>query len=162
MTTTTATELCPACLTELPADYPYDHVAIDQALAGRRIKLANDAERGEAVRIGVAHGMTLNQVALRLRIAHSVARQVPGLADIQAARREQLDAQVTRLVAAGHSAYAIAGLTDRSRRAVQASLDRLQRRDTCGHVWPAELDEAAACLHCGLTYREWSQDGVAA
>ena len=70
----TTTELCPACLTELPADYPYDHVAIDQALAGRV----------------------------------------------------------------------------------------LTRLGSCGHEWPPELDADATCLHCGLAYRDWSQDGVAA
>lgn len=27
----------------------------------------------------------------------------------------------------------------------------------CGHTWPAELDEDAYCVHCGLLYSEYSE-----
>lgn len=29
---------------------------------------------------------------------------------------------------------------------------------TCAHVWPDELTPDAACLGCGLTYSEWSEE----
>lgn len=30
-------------------------------------------------------------------------------------------------------------------------------RDSCDHVWPAELDDDALCEECGLRYGEWSE-----
>lgn len=61
----TVPRLCPTCLTELPEDYPFDHVAIDLAL-GRRPELfatlARD-ERVEVVRIGLERGRTLGQLS---------------------------------------------------------------------------------------------------
>src|SRR5687768_11286343 len=58
--------LCPACLTELPADYPYDHVAIDAAL-GRRPDLFRRMDRDEkteTVLTGLSRGMSVNRIAL--------------------------------------------------------------------------------------------------
>lgn len=172
MTTTTtsiataATELCPACLTELPADYPYDHVAIDAALGGRRVKLAGNAEKAEAVRIGMARGRSLTWVAARLRLTYTDARQLDGVAELQQAALDHRDAEVARLAVAGHTAYTIANLTGYARATVHRSMERQglgQYRTTdCGHVWPPELDADAACLRCGLAYPEWSRDGVAA
>lgn len=61
-------DLCPSCLTELPPDYPFDHVAIDLALAGNTAVLERmpRAERVEMVRVAYARGLTESQVGLRV------------------------------------------------------------------------------------------------
>lgn len=62
---TTVPELCPSCLNELPAGYPYDHVAIDRALRGDRTTFAamSTAERAETVITGLARGIDLGRLA---------------------------------------------------------------------------------------------------
>jgi hypothetical protein len=96
----TMPELCAACLTELPAGYPYDHVAIDLALTGRRdlFKAMTAGERREVVLTGLARGLTLNIITTRLNWTYgriqellpadhplSVTRQQP---DLEQAIRE--------------------------------------------------------------------------
>jgi len=53
--------ICPACLSELPDDYPYDHVAIDRAVAGDRplFVAMSTEERSEVVSTGLSRGATL-------------------------------------------------------------------------------------------------------
>lgn len=68
------TNLCPYCLDELPDDYPYDHVAIDLALAGNA-RIHGD-ERYEAVRVGLARGMSPDAIGKRLHLDRSVVRQL--------------------------------------------------------------------------------------
>lgn len=164
--TATIVELCPACLTELPPDYPYDHVAIDAVLTGRRVKLADDAEKAEAVRIGMTRGIGLARLAVQLHINYKAAQQIDGVQELQQAARDRQSAEIARLFRAGHTAYTIATLTGYDRKAVHRSIDqqglRRSRTDDCGHVWPPELDPDARCLHCGLAYAEWSQDEVTA
>jgi hypothetical protein len=55
------TMLCPACLAELPADYPFDHVVIDRALTSQPERLATmrRQERREVLLTGLARGMTI-------------------------------------------------------------------------------------------------------
>ena len=64
----TDADLCPACLTELPADYSFDHVAIDLALSHQpqRFRAMGPAERTEVVVTGLARGRTLIALADRL------------------------------------------------------------------------------------------------
>jgi hypothetical protein len=52
--------LCPKCLNVLPEDYPFDHVAIDRALAGDHTVIRGMplAERREIVRIAETRGLT--------------------------------------------------------------------------------------------------------
>jgi hypothetical protein len=61
--------LCPACLEDLPADYPFDHVAIDLALGDRPelFTAMSMDERTETVRIGLARGLTLSHLSERFR-----------------------------------------------------------------------------------------------
>lgn len=63
--------LCPLCLAELPADYPYDHVAVDLALAGNRAAWRGmlPDERAETVRTGIRRGRTPAQLATVLPIS---------------------------------------------------------------------------------------------
>lgn len=61
-------ELCPACLTELPDEYPYDHVRIDRAIAGNPAlfrSMADDEQR-EVVTAGRRQGMTNYAIAVRI------------------------------------------------------------------------------------------------
>jgi hypothetical protein len=59
------TTLCPACLDELPGDYPYDHVAIDRALTSQPGRLAgmDPCERREVILTGLARGMSVTRLA---------------------------------------------------------------------------------------------------
>lgn len=63
--------LCPACLTVLPYRYPYDHVAIDQVLAGNRgpWQLMDTAERAETVRESVRRGVSMTRLSLIVRMS---------------------------------------------------------------------------------------------
>lgn len=69
MTTLTLdVDICPACLTELPAGYPYDHVAIDRAGRGDRNLFTTmpTAERREVVIAALARGVRLTDLARTL------------------------------------------------------------------------------------------------
>lgn len=72
------TSMCPACLADLPAGYPYDHVAIDEALgchpdwARPLYRALTVDERGELVRVALSRGFTIN--ALTRRFGQSCAR----------------------------------------------------------------------------------------
>lgn len=64
----TMPDLCAACLTELPAGYPYDHVAIDLALTGRRdlFEAMDAGERREVVLTGLGRKVSLWEISRRL------------------------------------------------------------------------------------------------
>jgi hypothetical protein len=53
--------LCPACLVELPDDYPFDHVGIDRALTREPGSLSHmkPQERREVIVTGLARGMSI-------------------------------------------------------------------------------------------------------
>lgn len=81
MSTTTA-ELCPTCLIELPAGYPFDHAAIDQALnchpdwARARFRALTLDDRGELVRIALARGAKLNALYRRFGVSPAWLRRL--------------------------------------------------------------------------------------
>jgi hypothetical protein len=62
------TDICPACLAELPAGYLFDHVAIDRAAGGDRALFARmqEAERREVVTTTLARGAGLHNLAQTL------------------------------------------------------------------------------------------------
>lgn len=68
--------LCPACLTELPTDYPHDHVAIDAALdrSPELFKRMSRDERTEVVVTGLSRGMSLHFLAQRFGWADRTVR----------------------------------------------------------------------------------------
>jgi hypothetical protein len=73
--------LCPKCLNVLPDDYPFDHVAIDRALAGDTSVLRGMdlAERRELVQTARRSGMTEYAIAARLnRSAGEIRRWFDG------------------------------------------------------------------------------------
>lgn len=95
-------DLCPRCLTELPADYPYDHVAIDYALAGNHAVFTamGQAERREVVRAGRALGLSDNIIAVRLgRNRTDIRRLMSGTIKNRTSpeRLAQIDQQVRQL-----------------------------------------------------------------
>ncbi|MEV4283270.1 hypothetical protein [Actinoplanes xinjiangensis] len=57
--------LCPACLTVLPEDYPYDHVAIDRTLTTQPERFTGMArpERREVIITGLNRGMSIKTLA---------------------------------------------------------------------------------------------------
>ncbi|MEV6493072.1 hypothetical protein AB0M20_31285 [Actinoplanes sp. NPDC051633] len=61
--------LCPACLCELPDDYPFDHIAIDRALTDEPRLFARmpRAERIETVLTGLRRNLSMSTIAARLR-----------------------------------------------------------------------------------------------
>jgi hypothetical protein len=69
--------ICPACCQELPPGYPYDHVAIDQALAGQRLLHGDDLP--EAIRVGRRRGLSHMDIAAALHCGHSTVAAVLGL-----------------------------------------------------------------------------------
>jgi hypothetical protein len=93
----TIVDLCPACLTELPADYPFDHVAIDQALSTRpRLFTTMDAaERAETLRVGTDRGMGLVDLARQFGAdRHDIRALIPLDVVPQAERSAKLEAAV--------------------------------------------------------------------
>lgn len=91
------TDICPACLVELPADYPFDHVAIDRAIAGDRavFRALPEDEQREAVVTALARGTSLRDLAesLNLLIPHLQALlpdEHPESAASESARTERL------------------------------------------------------------------------
>lgn len=102
------TTLCPACLTELPDDYPYDHVAIDRVLTSEPDRLArmSNGEQREVVLTGLARGMTVTALATRLNRGVRRLREllpddhpesVASNRNRRAAERAQLDLTVRAL-----------------------------------------------------------------
>lgn len=74
--------LCPHCLTELPADYPYDHVAIDLALTTRPhlYTTMRRHEKHETVRTALERGWTLTDLSRHLNRGYNtikIAAQPP-------------------------------------------------------------------------------------
>jgi hypothetical protein len=124
------TNLCPSCLNKLPADYPYDHVAIDRALAGggtARVAFAamSRDEKAEVIRVGRDHGLSLRQVAQRVRrnaadLQYLLDEPEEPTADPQVA----FDAKVAELYALGHSDEMIGLCIGGNRKTVQKSRDR--------------------------------------
>jgi hypothetical protein len=76
----TEIDMCPNCLAELPAGYPYDHVAIDQALAGNRavFDAMDDGERREVVEYARRIGMSDFAISTRLRCSVATVRNIAG------------------------------------------------------------------------------------
>lgn len=109
--------LCPGCATELPAGYPYDHVAIDRALAGQ-LTITGDT-RNEAIRVAERRGWARADIAAVLRCSHS------HIADTLGALPPSLDVQVRRLHHAGKDDGVIAVALDVSRKTVAAARARL-------------------------------------
>jgi hypothetical protein len=72
--------LCPRCLTELPAGYPYDHVAVDYALAGNHAVYTamGQAERREVVHAGRAQGLSDNAIGIRVGRNRTHIRRLMG------------------------------------------------------------------------------------
>jgi hypothetical protein len=60
--------LCPACLTELPDNYPYDHVVFDRALNGQPqlFDQMRTRERRELILISLSRSMPITELAHRL------------------------------------------------------------------------------------------------
>jgi DNA-binding NarL/FixJ family response regulator len=103
--------LCPACLTELPAGYPYDHVAIDQALAGNRqvFSAMDDDERREVIQYGRRTGMTDFAISARLHRSLAFIRAVAsGTPPARQPAKGAHDADIRELWARGLSDRAIA------------------------------------------------------
>jgi hypothetical protein len=75
MTTIT---LCPACLAELPDDYPYDHVVIDRVLTTQPELLSGMTrrERREVVVTGLTRGMSISALSVRLNRAVKYLREL--------------------------------------------------------------------------------------
>lgn len=90
--------LCPACLTELPASYPYDHVAIDRAAGGDRTAFAamSAGEKREVVVTGLAHGAALLDLSILLSWPYNRLQEV--LPDGHPASRASQVAEVERLI----------------------------------------------------------------
>lgn len=122
--------LCPSCLTELPDNYPYDHVAIDRALTGSARLYG--AERYEAAREGFRRGMSTTTIAWTLRLSgDTIAGIVAGVigderAGSNAREHVALDAEVRRRYAAGQADHHIAAALNVSRSTVQASRARMR------------------------------------
>lgn len=104
-------DLCPRCLAELPAGYPYDHVAIDQALAGNRkvFSAMDDDERREVIQYARRTGMT--DFAISARLHRSLASIRAIASDTPPARQPTKgvhDADIRELWTRGLSDRAIA------------------------------------------------------
>jgi hypothetical protein len=137
--------LCPACLRELADNYPYDHVAIDRALAGQPelFTAMTHAEQREAVLTGLERGMSITLLAKRLHCRGGYLREllpadhpesVENARQRRAAERAALDTTIRTLWAegipdtdialrTGHSVYVIA---DARRRLALSTLPRRQ------------------------------------
>jgi hypothetical protein len=125
-----STMLCPACLDELPDDYPYDHVAIDRALTSQpeRITTMDSHERREVILTGLARDMTVTGLAsqfhwrtgqIRALLPADHPESTANARKRRLAERAELDATVRDLwdhglpdteiaLRSGHSVYAIA------------------------------------------------------
>lgn len=91
------TYLCPACLTELPDDYPFDHVAFDRALRGDRDLFAamDTTTRGEVVATGLARGLTLMHISRALNWPYNRLEELlAGDPGGERARQEELIRQL--------------------------------------------------------------------
>jgi hypothetical protein len=100
--------LCPACLTELPDNYPHDHVVIDRALSNEpeRFATMRRAARREVVLTGLARGLTITALSRHLGCAGRSLRDLlpaehpESLANARirhAAERQQLEATIREL-----------------------------------------------------------------
>lgn len=100
-----APTLCPGCLTELPDDYPYDHVRIDRALGDLALfRSMGQDERAEVIRAGLDRGMTLQQVATQVRrTQHDLLVILGGEGRSLEADRLQLEERIRELHARGLS-----------------------------------------------------------
>lgn len=74
------TNLCPGCLTELPDDYPFDHVSIDRTIAGdpQLFKAMGVEERREVIRAGRALGLSDTAIATRVNRITGDIRYIMG------------------------------------------------------------------------------------
>ena len=120
--------LCPQCLNVLPDGYPFDHVAIDRALAGDTSVLAAmpPAERRELVLDGRRRGLEDWEIAALVhRSTARVRRWVANETGRRPGRPSAIDdAAVRRLWQAGLSDRAIAGELGAGRNAVFLSRRR--------------------------------------
>jgi hypothetical protein len=108
----TITDLCPACLAELPADYPFDHVLIDRALSSQPhlFRTMSHSERTEVVLTGLARGRSLNGLAVGLSwpFAHIQALLPDEHPQSAKSQREALEKRVAELWSQGQSDSTIA------------------------------------------------------
>jgi len=90
--------LCPACLTEFPVGYPYDHVAVDRAVAGDRRTFVSmtTPERAEVVITGLAGQATLLDLVALLSWPYNQLQALRP--DEHPASRASQDAEEERLV----------------------------------------------------------------
>ncbi|MFF5082492.1 hypothetical protein ACFY36_36065 [Actinoplanes sp. NPDC000266] len=128
--------LCPACLQELPDNYPYDHVAVDRALTDQpnRIGGLERQEQREVILTGLARGMTITFLArhfqwgtgrIRALLPTDHPESVPNARHRHAAQRAELDATVHHLWRLGLSDTDIALRTGRSVYVIADSRRRL-------------------------------------
>jgi hypothetical protein len=84
-------DLCPGCLAELPADYPFDHVRIDRALAGGRamFRSMEADEQREVIRTGRERGLSDSAMARAFGLSHTGIHTLMG-----DERRTEVDDQV--------------------------------------------------------------------
>lgn len=97
--------LCPACLAELPDEYPYDHVEIDRALAGQAalFRRMSPDQQAEVVRTGLARGRSYASMSrLFMRSVNALTAMVGDGA------RDEFDQQVRALHAREFSDQKIA------------------------------------------------------
>ena len=95
-----AIDLCPACLIELRAGYPYDHVRIDRALAGNAglFRSMDSDEQREVVRTGRDRGLSVTALGVRLAKSTTDIHNLLGEpTPARAPRQEELDSKVRDL-----------------------------------------------------------------
>lgn len=115
--------LCPACLAELPPDYPYDHVRIDRAISGDAdlFKSMPDDERREVITTGRERGLSDYAISKRLRRASSA-----DIAKIMGENTtEAVNQKVAEMWARGLGDYAISVNLGYHRSAVAKIRERL-------------------------------------
>lgn len=122
--------LCPACLAELPEDYPYDHVRIDRALGGdlRLWSRMSRAERCEVVLTGIERRLDPRGLAEVLGLQYSYVQDVLPAEHPQSRESflAQVEPQVAQMWADGATYVDITlatGLNERSVTRIRRSLN---------------------------------------
>lgn len=131
-------DLCPACCTELPADYPFDHVAIDLALDDQPalFRQMTRPERAELILVALSRGMNINQIALRFGRTHIEITALTPVHLRPAGRAQQtaeLEQQIRQLWEQGLNDIQISLRTGRARGTVSKVRERM---DLAAHFGP--------------------------
>lgn len=146
MTTTTMVlpEFCPSCLDELPDGYPFDHVAIDRALAGDSAifgRMAAD-ERRETITVGRRRGMTDSAIAVAINRSLEQVHRIMGEATrTSTGPKPKHDALVLKYWQHGLSDHQIAFRLGIARSTVGRTR---ARQGLAPHYTPAHQREVAA------------------